>query len=148
MDDIEDLKDRPLDHIMRPDLPWRVAVTTECGKAAKNVKSVIGREAFNERLKKYGRQRTAFTVCMTCAATANRWADFRLNPVDALRREVYGGRTEDQFEDELRAIAALVEAHREEFDQYLSGLKQTVQLLDRAGRRRRQFAADNGFRGY
>lgn len=37
---------------------------------------------------------------------------------------------------ELEALAALVEAHREEFDGYLAGLAATVKLADRRQLRR------------
>lgn len=118
------------DHVLRPPLPWRPSATTECGRAAADVAAVITRDQLSARIKTLGKQRTAFTVCMTCATTAGRWSTFEENPVDCLRREVYGGRTEDGFADELRALAALVQAHRDEFDGFLSDLGKTTSLAD------------------
>lgn len=125
------------DHILRPPLPWRESRTSECGRSADDLRSTITRDQFIARLKTLGQQRTAFTVCMTCATTSNRWQTFEVDPVDAIRREVYGGRTEEGFANELRALAALMTAHPEEFHGYLYGLDRTTSLAE-ARRRKRQ----------
>lgn len=133
---MNDLEKQQLDHILRPDLPWRVADTTECGRSIQDVKSTINRDQFFARLKKHGQARTAFTVCMTCAQTSNRWRTFIQDPVDAMRREVYGGRTEPQLHAELRAMAALVAEHRDEFDGFIRGLQATTSLADHRAQQR------------
>lgn len=43
---------------------------------------------------------------------------------------------DDLLDRELRALAALVEAHREKFDGYLAGLESTVNLADARAKRK------------
>ncbi len=123
----------PVDHILRPQLPWRSPGkgVTECGYDATKVKT-LRRDEFFIRLKEYGKQRTAMVTCMTCADTAQRWATWDQEPRQALEREITweGARFHscagsDRFsdsgrgqrlKDELLAIADLIETHREEFD--------------------------------
>ena len=115
----------PVDHIVRPRLPWRSAgdgEITECGFDASKVKTLTRAEFF-QRLKDYGQQRTALLTCMTCSDTARRWESWENDPRQALAREIHWERGEwrprtdrgQRLHDELIAIAALVEAHRDEF---------------------------------
>lgn len=134
------MSEQPLDHVRRPDLPWRVSALTECGKPTRDVKSYIERDALLRRLREWGKQRTSLHTCMTCWETSSRWPEFADKPIAAITREVYGGRADPRFEAELRALAALVLAHREEFDDFLTGLDETISLADHrriAARRRR-----------
>lgn len=128
-----------LDHVRRPDLPWRVATSTECGRDADTV-PCISRDELLARLADFGQARTSLTTCMTCWQTSARWKTFDQDPVDALRREVYAGRMgeEERFGAELRALAALHAAHREEFDEFLAGLAETVSMAELRARRRRR----------
>lgn len=126
------------DHVLRPDLPWRTSTLTECGKVAADVKSCIDREALLARIRHDGVRRAAYSTCMTCLETARRWPDWGQDPVEALRREFHGGRADPRMHDELRALAALVAAHRDEFDGYLAGLAETVSLADRRARQARR----------
>lgn len=116
----------PVDHIIRPRLPWRGAEAdvTECGFDASRVKTLT-REQFFARLKEFGQQRTAILTCMTCVDTARRWGTWADDPRRALEREVawehgggYRAREDrgDRLKHELVAIANLIEAHRDEFD--------------------------------
>lgn len=115
----------PVDHILRPRLPWRgdEGAITECGYDAAKVKTLTRAEYF-QRLKDYGQQRTAMCTCMTCADTARRWGSWEDDPRLALQREIqwerpgYYSRSEprgQRLKDELLAVAALIEAHPEEF---------------------------------
>lgn len=113
----------PVDHILRPSLPWRIGdedAITECGYDASKVKALT-RPAYLQRLKDFGRQRTAMVTCMTCAGTADRWGTWADDPRRAMEREINwecGYRRSDRGErlkDELLAIAALIEAHPDEF---------------------------------
>ena len=126
------------DHVRRPELPWRVNPLTECGRRLDDVRTSISRDELAARLRRDGQQRTAFSVCMTCLSTAGRWPSWDADPVEAMAREFHGFRRHERLADELRAIAAIVEAHREEFDGYLQGLRETVSLdaARRAKRRR------------
>lgn len=122
----------PVDHILRPRLPWRApdaAPITECGFDASKVKTLTRPEYF-DRKKELGKQRTAMLTCMTCAQTAERWGTWEDDPRLALQREIewergpafWRGR-EDRgqlLRDELLAVEALIEAHREEFDAHIA----------------------------
>lgn len=119
----------PVDHILRPQLPWRAPsaqAITECGFDASKV-NTLTREEFFRREKDLGKQRMAMLTCMTCADTARRWGRWQDDPRLGMQREIewergsaYSSRgREDRgclLRDELMAIADLVEAHRVEFD--------------------------------
>lgn len=130
----------PVDHIQRPALPWRRAdsAITECGYDASKVKTLTRAEFF-QREKDLGKQRTAMMTCMTCADTARRWGSWEDDPRLAMGREVNWERGESYWrartdrgqllKDELTAIAALIEAHREEFDGILATNAQRQEWL-------------------
>lgn len=117
----------PVDHVLRPSLPWRAAsAITECGYDASKVKTLT-REEFFQRVKDLGQQRAAMITCMTCSDTAKRWGTWADDPRVAIHREIAWERGESYWnhgrtdrgqllKDELIAIAALVAAHRDEFD--------------------------------
>ncbi len=124
----------PVDHILRPRLPWRADIQiTECGHDAAKV-GTLTRAAFFARLKDYGQQRTALTTCMTCVQTAQRWPTWTEDPRTALMREVVWegaalwssfGRINPeprghQLRDDLLAIEILIATHAEEFRKLLS----------------------------
>ncbi len=122
---------QPVDHIVRPQLPWRGGhdeQITECGYDASKV-STITRAEFSARIKDLGQQRTAMLTCMTCADTSRRWADWETDARLAVGREItweagggyYRTRTDrgERLKDELHAIADLIAAHRQEFDDAL-----------------------------
>jgi hypothetical protein len=115
----------PVDHILRPSLPWRSeAAITECGYDASKVKTLT-RPQYFQRLKDLGQQRSAMFTCMTCADTARRWGTWDDDPRLALEREIKWERGSHHWrsrndrgtrlKDELLAIAALIEAHHDEF---------------------------------
>lgn len=118
----------PVDHILRPPLPWRVEVAiTECGYNAAKVQTLT-REAWIARVKDLGQQRAAMITCMTCSQTAANWSTWDEDPRSAVRREIEWegtGRWRNRehgelLRDELLAIADLIAAHREEFEEHLS----------------------------
>lgn len=116
----------PVDHILRPTLPWRSpddGAITECGYDASKV-STLTREQYFARLKDYGQQRTALCTCMTCANTAQRWGTWDDDPRLAIEREIQWEqpqyrRFKDQrgqrLRDELVAIEAIIRQHPELF---------------------------------
>jgi hypothetical protein len=128
----------PLEHVLRPMLPWRAGGLTECGKTPNE--HAITREAFIAKIHKQGKKRAAMTTCMTCFETAQRWPDWNTNPVAMLAREVrnitYWGNTgeADPLANELRAITLLIEAHPEEFAETLTALRNTVPFGKRKAR--------------
>lgn len=145
----------PVDHILRARLPWRSdeGALTECGYDASKVKTLTRAEFF-QRLKDYGQQRTAVLTCMTCSDTVRRWKTWDEDPRQAMGREVeweYGGSywrarddRGDRLKRELNAIAALIEAHREEFDAIIDAAKQRAEWLERKKARKPPPRPDRG----
>ena len=120
----------PVDHIIRPQLPWRRSddgAITECGYNASKVKALT-RDEYFQRVTNLGQQRAAMVTCMTCSTTARNWGAWDDDPRQALGREIEWERrgrwsSDDRghrLRDELVAIADLIEAHREEFDALLT----------------------------
>jgi hypothetical protein len=134
----------PVDHILRPCLPWRQfgeGAITECGYDASKVKTLT-RDEFFQRQKDLGQQRTAMLTCMTCSDTARRWGRWDDDPRLALQREIewerggyYYSRGRDdrgqRLKDELVAIASLIEAHRDEFDASITASEQRREWLEK-----------------
>lgn len=129
----------PVDHIIRPLLPWRSSegAVTECGYDASKVKALT-REEFFQREKDLGKQRAAMITCMTCSDTARRWNTWETDPCQAMAREIawergewYRARTDrgDQLKQELTAIATLIEAHRDEFNATIAANSQRKEWL-------------------
>jgi hypothetical protein len=122
----------PVDHILRPCLPWRdTAAVTECGYDATKV-STITRDDFAARVKDLGYRRTAMLTCMTCAETVQRWATWEEDPRQAIGREIewergHWSRTKtdrgQRLLDELTVIEQLIAAHRDEFDQSIAEIE-------------------------
>jgi hypothetical protein len=131
----------PVDHILRPSLPWRRDPgITECGYDASKVKFITRKEFF-DREREMGKQRCAMLTCMTCSDTTKRYGTWEDDPRAAIGREVtwergefWGrGRTDrgTSLKDELLAIEALIEAHREEFDGIISANMQRQEWLEK-----------------
>ena len=128
----------PVDHILRPQLPWRQGGDiTECGYNAEKVPTLT-REAYFARVKELGQQRAAMLTCMTCAQTAGRWSTWEDDPRQAMQREVeweWQGRwykdRGTRLRDELLALAALAEAHRDEFDAHVAAAEERRAWLER-----------------
>jgi len=130
---------QPVDHILRPRLPWRSEehAITECGYDATKVKTLT-REEYNARYKDLGRTRMAMLTCMTCMDTNARYAHWADDPRQAMSREIdweirWGREVRDReqrLRDELLAIASLIAAHPEEFAQLIDILKRRRDWLD------------------
>jgi hypothetical protein len=127
----------PVDHILRPKLPWRTddAAITECGYDASKVKT-LSREDYFARKKELGAQRCALLTCMTCSDTATRWPTWEEDPRKAFEREIIWEcgyyRSVDHSHgnrllDELLAIAALIADHG---DQFTAHIEATIQRRD------------------
>lgn len=161
----------PVDHIARLPLPWReTADLTECGRPVIDYPGrIITRDDLARRIRDVGKQRTAFSTCMTCTDTVQRWQPIRRDDragllalareIEAVQyatpprpRTVYstterGARDHQHAVDrwarkarliaELDAVVALIAAHRDEYDAYLSGLAETTSLDEARQRTRR-----------
>lgn len=135
---------KDITHIERSPLPWRPERATECGLDATRHPTWTREEAV-AKAKELGTQRFSLFVCMTCMQTAERHYGWDADPAACLVRHAQPmtlkyGRDPDgekrRFADELRAIAALVAAHREEFDELVRGYAEVVDLKE--ARRERQ----------
>lgn len=126
---------QPLSHVSRPTPPWREPEETECGRPLAEVEQWVTRDQAGALIRKYGSQRAAFLLCMTCVNTANRHPRWEISPMGVLARKPAGRGGYKVSDLEMRAVAMLVEQHRAEFDQLLAALQGTTSL---AGRRRRQ----------
>lgn len=128
----------PVDHIIRPNLPWRQdsGKITECGYDATKV-TVITREQYFKRRKDLGQQRCAMMTCMTCSQTAERHPAWEEDPRLAIRREIEweSGWRHDKnghrLRDELIAIETLIETHRSDFDLIMEYNLRRKDWLDR-----------------
>lgn len=134
----------PVDHILRPRLPWRgidEGAITECGYDASKVKTLTRAEFFQME-KDLGKQRLAMITCMTCSDTARRWGTWDDDPRLALQREIewerggaYYSRARDdrghRLKDELTAIYTLIETHRDEFYSLITEMEQRRDWLEK-----------------
>jgi hypothetical protein len=139
----------PVDHILRPRLPWRApdeGAITECGYDASKVRTLT-RPEFFQRLKDWGTQRTALLTCMTCCDTALRWGAWDDDPRLALQREIewergsaYWSRSPDRngcrLRDELIAIAALIGTHQDEFEAAIAASARRREWLEKKAARK------------
>lgn len=136
----EELELGDLTHIERPSLPWRIEKMTECGLDADRHPTWT-REESQSIAKKLGRQRFAMHCCMTCMSTAQHHARWEDDPASCMVRHAssmtlsaYGrirpnlAEEKRRFADELRAIALLIEAHRDEFDALVESLGDVVDI--------------------
>ena len=132
----------PVDHILRPALPWRrAAAITECGYDATKVKT-ISRADYARRLKDYGQQRAAMVTCMTCSQVSVRYASWEDDPREAIEREVaweskWRKPRGNQLRDELLAIEVLIAAHPDEFKQAIADLQSRREWLERKAKNER-----------
>lgn len=131
---IDDEDKIAIEHVLRPLLPWRTTMLTECGLPSVG-HPVITRERFIEKVKEQGKQRSAMTTCMTCWDTAMRHPSWQQDPVLCISREVQWNRRDGLFKRELRAIAALIVRHRDEFDELLKDQEEIVPIRSAAKKR-------------
>lgn len=142
---MDDLIEERRDHVYRSGLPWRTERMTECGKAESDVAACITADELATRISRFGKQRTAFTICMTCWTTTEHAPRWETHPVGVIFREAKRAGAgyitpsdkpaAHHLADELRAIEALIAAHRDEFDEYITGLADTADLASRRKQR-------------
>lgn len=134
---------------------------TECGMDLDRLPGrVLSVDELVARVRDLGQRRAAYTTCMTCWETAGRHRSHDPDPLGPLLRELEtlrwvhlpahdpppptdrvltareqaGARARARrrrLVRELEAIAALIAAHRDEYDGYLAGLDETVSLAAR-----------------
>lgn len=128
-----------VDHVLGSVLPWRSAQQTRCGRAVGDVAAVITLDQLEARINRYGRGATTLTVCATCCTSAHAATRWEVNPIGVVAQEavrcgfsgVIDSRSKPEarrFAAELYAIAALIRAHRDEFEDYISALARTTNI--------------------
>lgn len=143
------MADEPLGHLGRRTPPWREPDMTECGRPLTDVAKVMTFEEAKALIAKHGQQRAVFLICMTCANTVSRYRTWEQSPTDVIGREGTSKWSQTGFsrmDRELFAIAALIDAHREEFDGYLVDLDETVSLADARASRKPKAVRSSGRR--
>ena len=135
------------DHVARPTLPWRTDRHTQCGRTAGDGSSVISVNDLQARIQRDGHERTVETICTTCWDTSRDAARWESNPIGVVAREAVragiGSREPSsrpeavRFAGVLRAIAALIEAHRGDFDGYLAAHESTISITEHRRKARR-----------
>ena len=128
-----------LTHVARPSLPWRGDTgLTECGLRVDSYPT-IDRHELADQVGQLGKQRTALLTCMTCLTTARRHPSWDEDPARCLAREIdrsWGATpADDPFTLELRALAALVDLHPDEFAGLLAGVADATPLAQRRNER-------------
>lgn len=105
-------------HLLRVRLPWSTTDKTECGKDPEQFKRVCSRADAVRRWKEIGQGRAQYEFCMTCVQTANRHPEFKDQPVAATKRGSYWMTEahDARAVAELRAVALVLDTHREEFE--------------------------------
>jgi hypothetical protein len=123
----------PITHVLRAPLPWRPAKLTECGLTAKDHPTITVDE-FVAKVNREGKQRASYSTCMTCWNTARRHFGEACYKDSPLEREMQwsrmhrNGDAHPNVNDELAAIAMLVNRHRQEFDELVDDHVQTVRV--------------------
>ena len=132
------MADEPLEHVARVLIPWSTRPgLTECGRKLNDVAAVIDLPAFVAKYNRLGKTRMAMTTCMTCWARLQYGSHYwEKHPAEVLNRDL--GRYEERavITAELLALAALVEAHRQEYDDLVAGLQDTGDLAARRAQKR------------
>lgn len=144
--------DEPLHHIERPSLPWRPETKTGCGLDVAAVPTWTRDEA-RAAARKLGRQRFSLFACMTCTTVFGNSPEWDSDPAGCLaricsrytnnsyyREPAFAQQQREQLAAELRAIAALIDAHRDEFDETVAGLSQAPSLDQKRRARQRRLA--------
>ena len=131
------MADDPLEHVARPVVPWSTRTgLTECGRKISDVAAVIDLPTFVVKFNKLGKTRMAMTTCMTCWNRLQYGAHvWEKNPVGVLIRDLERHDEKAVIAVEVRALAALVDAHRQEYDDLITGLQDTTDLAARRAKR-------------
>lgn len=121
-------------HVRRPGLPWREPDRTECGRPLWTTKGekLIDRTQALDLIRDSGLETARHELCWPCVDSAARTPEWGADPVRALLRELTGsGGPDPELAGDLRALAELVNRHREEFDSLREGLDSVVDLASR-----------------
>lgn len=140
------MPDEPVAHLPRPVPPWEEIRHTHCGRLIVDVAKMGTSEAYTATVKKYGQRRAAFDYCVTCCQRASvSGASWETSAVeitsDWVGRGIFtANKAREDVRASLHALAALVEAHRDEFEAHRDATKSGAVSLSakRADKGRRQ----------
>lgn len=141
------MPDEPVAHLPRPVPPWEEEHNTLCGRDINDVAKMGTVAAFVATVKKYGQRRAAFDYCQSCASHSRTAVmTWEKNPIeivsDWVGRGIYTAAPgQERITANLYALAALVEAHAEEFEAHRGATDSGVPSLSAAR------AAKRGLRG-
>jgi hypothetical protein len=137
----------PLRHLPRACPPWAAQGRTVCGRSYNDVQVVLPWDEAQALVRKIGRRRAEFLFCQTCLsmhgsrmASPARWEQYPDQVVqDYAQRSSWRSTADgEQTRAELRGLALLVAAHREEFEGYVYGLLNDALANRRQQQRRRR----------
>jgi hypothetical protein len=131
---------RPRVHILRQAPPWRAlapgaVLYTECGRPGGAV-TALTRQETADRIRQEGRAAVEETVCGTCRDRTDATAPWDTEPGQVLTRDLASAAA-GQAIIELRALAALAQAHPAQFAELVTGIRDTADLHRQRQRRDR-----------
>lgn len=121
-----------LQHISRPDLPWRRATLTRCGREIAELAAdrVVTVDEARKKVDRLGKTRAVMFLCMTCIDRWHAWPEWDESPAGLIGRYSEGASWARRNEDgesrfdglnrELRALAILAQRYEPEFRELLS----------------------------
>lgn len=122
-------------HVARVNPPWRKTRMTVCGRRENDVKAVVTFDEALAFIKKLGKTRASYSICMICAERCN-VRDWWKSPIATLTQGKYNpfGNSvhaeNNEFSNELRALGKLYEAHTQEFEELLSVISMGDELAE------------------
>jgi hypothetical protein len=130
------MPDQPVAHLPRAVPPWDEIRYTHCGRLIVDVAKMGTAEAYAALVKRQGQRRAAYDYCQNCTErakyTQGSWetnaTDIALDWLGRTRYISDGGR--DIATATLHALAALVDAHREEFEAHRDATKSGIASLN------------------
>lgn len=132
------MPDEPVAHLPRPVPPWEEAHNTLCGRDMADVAKMGTIAAFIATVRKHGQRRAAFDYCQSCAShTRTAVMTWEKNPIEIMSdwvgRGIYtAAPDQERITANLYALAALVEAHPEEFEAHRDATKEGAVSLSGA----------------
>lgn len=137
--------DQPLRHLRRVAPPWAAEDMTICGRPLSDVASWVQWEEAKALFNKHGRARAMFLFCATCVDRHGYKGDSpgRFDRVPAKVTADWAERAAwrdspqaERIRAELLGLAALVEAHRDEYDAHVAAQLGNELTARRAARKR------------
>lgn len=143
------MPDQPVAHLPRTVPPWEEVRHTHCGRLILDVVKMSTVEAYVALAKREGKKRAAYDYCQNCAervayGTASWERNATAIMLDWLSRTRWSNdSTRFETTASLHAIAALIEAHKDEFVAHRDATKNGIASLNE----KRTFKRESHLRG-